>query len=125
MKRQYLLLLFSLFFVFGFTINSTGQKIKNGETKQTAAKVQHTASVSIFQVKFENADENLQTFLTKNQAILHFRGEADSNVYVIYLETGNTRTDLSALLKNNDINQFEIIRSQQGIRKTNLFNKRF
>lgn len=127
MKKCYLLSLLSAFFMFSFALKSTGQSIKKDEAKHRTAKVQQTTEVSIFQVNFKNVDENLQTFLTKNEDVLHFRGEtnANANVYVIYLRTGNSKTDLIALLKTNGIRQFEIMKSQQGAAKSSLFNKRF
>lgn len=125
MKKCYLLSLLSAFFLFSFGLKSTGQSIKKDEAKHRTAKLQQTTEVSIFQVNFKNVDENLQTFLTKNEDVLHFRGETNANVYVLYLRTGNSKTDLIALLKTNGISQFEIMKSQQGAAKANLFNKRF
>lgn len=124
MKRQCLLLFSLLFFVLGFNATSIGQDIKKGETKNAVAKVQEATDVSIFQIRFEDISERLQSFLTKNEAVLHFRGEANTGVYIIYLEAGKSKTDLSDLLKSNRINQYEIMKFQQGARKANLFNKR-
>jgi len=108
----------------GFFLSTTAQNIKKDNTKSAAAKMQSAVNVSIFQVHFTEIDETLERFLTKNRQILHFRGEPNSNTYIIYLEDGNTKGNLSDLLKSNDINKFDIIRFQQGARKANLFNKR-
>lgn len=124
MRKQYLIQLFLLCFMMGFFLSTTAQNIKKDNTKSAAAKMQSAVNVSIFQVHFTEIDETLERFLTKNRQILHFRGEPNSNTYIIYLEDGNTKGNLSDLLKSNDINKFDIIRFQQGARKANLFNKR-
>jgi len=112
-------------FLIAITILLSTQSYSNSKRVDfSTTNLENVLNVSIFQVHFTEINETLEKFLTKNQQILHFRGEPNSNIYVIYLEAGNTKTNLNNLLKNNEITQFEIIRFQQGARKANLFNKR-
>jgi len=131
MKKSYLLSLCLLFFISGFYVGVFAQDTKNQpvkkeiKPKQLARTQQAATLVSIFQVKFIAVDENLQQVLSKNENVLHFKQEAGTNSFVLYLAEGSTKTDLSNLLRSNEISQFEILKFQQGGRKANLFNKRF
>lgn len=130
MKKSYLLSLCLILFISGFYIEASAQDVKNQTIKKEVktnqlAKTQQATLVSIFQVNFNTVDENLQQFLGKNENVLHFKQEAETNSFVLYLPEGNTKTDLNHLLKSNEIVEFKILKFQQGGRKANLFNKRF
>jgi len=125
MRNSYLLFITSLLIIIGINSNSLAQDIKKEEETKRAAKVQQAASVSVFQIKFAQLNDRLQHVLTKNETILHFKQEANTSIFVMYLPEGNSKTDLIDFFKSNEIEQFEIMRFQQGVRKVNLFNKRF
>jgi len=120
MKKQISFLITILFLVASLqtAVMAQEKEIKS----ETTAKLGQNEAVSIFQIRFQNVDQTVQNFLSKNEQILHFRGEL--NTYILYLPTGKTKVDLVSLLKQNEISNFEIILTQQGVRKQNLFNKK-
>jgi len=125
MKKSYLTFIVSFLIIFGLNVNISAQDIKKDKDTKQTAKVQQTLPVSIFQVHFSEVNDQLQQVFTKNETVLHFRQEANTGTFLIYLPEGYLKNDLTAFLKSNEIDQFEIIRFQQGARKMNLFNKRF
>jgi len=123
MKRQVLILMINIIFLLmGFQLTVIAQDKGEDIKSETNAKLSQSLDVSIFQVRFETVDQSLKDFLSKNEQVLHFRGEL--NTYVVYLPAGKTKQDLINLLAQKRISNFEIMREQQGSSKPNLFNKR-
>jgi len=122
MKRQVSILIAVMFLFAGLQTSVMAQDKEKTVKSENSAKLGQSEAVSIFQIRFQNVDQTLKDFLSKNEAVLHFRGEL--NTYVIYLTAGKIKQDIINLLKQNEIVGFEIIRAQQGNRKQNLFNKR-
>lgn len=122
MKKQVSILIAVIFLFAGLQTSVMGQDKEKTVKSENLAKLGQSEAVSIFQIKFQNVDQTLKDFLSKNEAVLHFRGEL--NTYILYLTAGKTKQDIISLLKQNEIVDFEIIRAQQGSRKQNLFNKR-
>lgn len=122
MKKQISFLITILFLIASLQTSVMAQNKEKEVKSETTAKLDQNEAVSIFQIRFQNTDQTVQDFLSKNEQILHFRGEL--NTYILYLTAGKTKVDLISLLKQNEISNFEIILAQQGVRKQNLFNKR-
>jgi len=121
MKKQVSILITVVFLFLGISNTTIAQNKEKTVKSENQAKLSQSEAVSIFQVRFKSVDQTLKDFLTKNEAVLHFRGEL--NTYVLYLAAEKTKQDLTNLLKQNDVSNFEIIVAQQGSRKQNLFNK--
>ena len=121
MKKQVSILITVVFLFLGISNTTIAQDKEKTVKSENQAKLSQSEAVSIFQVRFKSVDQTLKDFLSKNEAVLHFRGEL--NTYVLYLTAGKTKQDLTNLLKQNDVSNFEIIVAQQGSRKQNLFNK--
>jgi|GEM_PF-1594867 len=121
MKKQVSILITVVFLFLGISNITIAQNKEKTVKLENQAKLSQSEAVSIFQVRFKSVDQTLKDFLSKNEAVLHFRGEL--NTYVLYLTAGKTKQDLTNLLKQNDVSNFEIIVAQQGSRKQNLFNK--
>lgn len=116
-------ILIAAMFLFTSLYNSvTAQEKEKAVKSENTAKLGQSETVSIFQLRFKNVDQTLKDFLSKNESVLHFKGE--QNIYIIYLTAGKTKQDLTNLLTQNRISNFEIMREQQGSSKPNLFNKR-
>lgn len=122
MKKQVSILIAAIFIFVGLQTTVMAQEKEKEAKSENFAKLGKSEAVSIFQIRFENVDQTLKEFLSKNEAVLHFNGEL--NTYILYLTAGKTKQDLITLLKQNEIVNFEIILAQQGSRKQNLFNKR-
>lgn len=125
MKNSYLTIISFLLIIIGLNTNLSAQNIKKEIDAKQTAKVQNTLAVSIFQVHFADVSDQLHQVFTKNETVLHFKQEANTGTFILYLPEGYSKTDFTNFLKSNEIDQFEIIRFQQGVRKMNLFNKRF
>lgn len=121
MKKQVSILITVVFLFLGISNITIAQNKEKTVKLENQAKLSQSEAVSIFQVRFKSVDQTLKDFLSKNEAVLHFRGEL--NTYVLYLTAEKTKQDLTNLLKQNDVSNFEIIVAQQGSRKQNLFNK--
>lgn len=110
MLNKIILLLLSLLFITGISLNA--QSIQNKQKE-----------VNIFQITSKIATDQIVDIAKKNASVLHINSEGQ--VIMLFTEMNFKKNDLVSLLTDYEIkqNQYYFRRSESGMRNSRLFRK--